>query len=380
MIVFNFLIIIFSSIYLIIVLWLIVGWLRLKYYMSEQKINSEALKISIIIPVKDEKDNIVRCMEAIRGQTYPSEIHEVIIVDDNSTDETPELVDSFIKDYSVKNFKLVSLSLTGKYGKKNALNKGIEESKYDYILTTDADCEAKPNWLKVINSFYNQFKSKMIIMPVAIEDKGNLFSKLQMLEFMSLIGVAGSTAGWGSPVLCNGANLFFSKDVFYKVNGYKENMHYASGDDIFLLQKFKKKVPDKIHFLKNTDSIINTLPMKSLSDFFSQRKRWVSKNRGLKDWLTLFLGLVISGFNVLLIVSLIFMLQGDVKYAFILAWVVKFVVDFPFLYLISSFFRSKRNLWLYPFIAVLYPFYIISCFALVFLKGFSWKGRRFIAF
>jgi len=374
--IFDAIILLFAAIYVLLMMWLMAGWKRQSYF---EPVKSEPnTKISIIIPARNEEDNISVCLKAIYNQHYPEKLYEVIVVDDHSSDETADRVSDFIRKNSIDNFSLISLSgiKDGGFGKKAALTAGIKTSKNEVILTTDADCRMGSDWLKTTGSFFHLHKPEMLVMPVAIVEGQRFFQKLQSLEFISIAGVTGATAGWGHPIMCNGANLAFTKNAFAKVDGYAGNWQYASGDDMFLLHKIKKAFRQKTHFLKSRDAIVKSNPLPGVSSFFNQRIRWFSKNKAYKDKATIITGTIVGIFNILLTFSPLCLLHGGSEFWY-LAWVLKIVIDFPFLIIISSFFRKQKIMWLYPLASLLYPFYVFFTFVLGMSGRFSWKGRRY---
>ena len=105
------------------------------------------IKISIIVPARNEEQNIIACLDSICNQTYPPELYEVIVVDDYSTDDTA----SIVKNYASKNVKLISLKdftkgQTLNSYKKKAIEIAVAQSAGELIVTTDADCIATPEW------------------------------------------------------------------------------------------------------------------------------------------------------------------------------------------------------------------------------------------
>ncbi len=374
--VFDIIIFSFAIIYALLIIRLIAGWKRQSYFKPGKY--QPDTKISIIIPARNEEDNIGFCLEAIHDQHYPEDLFEVIVVDDHSSDGTSFRVFDFIRRKRATNFSLISLSSVqdGGFGKKAALAAGINASKNEVILTTDADCTMGSDWLKTIGTFFHLHKPAMLVMPVVIAGKQRFFQKLQSLEFMSIAGVTGATAGWGHHIMCNGANLAFTKNAFEKVDGYAGNMQYASGDDVFLLHKIKKAFGQKICFLKSTDAIVSSKPLPGVSSFFNQRTRWFSKNRAYKDKATIITAAIAGIFNMLLAFSPLCLFFAGCKFWY-LAWILKIVVDFPFLMIISSFFRKQKLMWLYLPASLLYPYYVLFTCILGIGGRFSWKGRRY---
>ena len=106
--------------------------------------------VSIIVPARNEERNIQRCVESLLEQNYPD--YEVIVVDDGSTDETPDILENIIQTHPQSN-RLWVLRLhdelpEGWAGKPHAIHAGVKESDGDWLLFTDADTWHAPNALQ----------------------------------------------------------------------------------------------------------------------------------------------------------------------------------------------------------------------------------------
>ena len=136
-------IVLLSVLYAIILFWVLVGIFRLR-----SSSNSDYLPfVSVVIAARNEEGNIERCIEALKKQDYSNKLFEVIIINDRSTDNTAEIIAG--KTDSVSNFHTLTIKdlPVNTSPKKFALQKGIEASKGEIILTTDADCVPKPGWI-----------------------------------------------------------------------------------------------------------------------------------------------------------------------------------------------------------------------------------------
>lgn len=357
--------------YLVLFVYFILAWLREKNYLSSRKQGSTFT--SIIIPARNEKDNITNVLNDIETQDYPRHLFEVLLVDDASEDGTAETASSLRHlNYGLKIIKNEKNSI----GKKNAICKAIGQSKGELIITTDADCRMGPGWLSALVAFYEEKKPEMIIAPVCFYEERSLFKKVQSLEFLSLAAITGASALAGKALMCNGANLAYTKKAFFDVNGFSGNEQTPSGDDVLLMLKFKRKFPEKIKYLKSGDAIVFTQPPRTMADFINQRKRWVSKSRFYQDpfakgcsWLVL-----LFSFSILALSVLSFVNKG---FAEILAvsFSVKLFIDFLFLFLTASFFDRKSLLWLYFPVQLMYIFYVPFISIAGLTGSFTWKGR-----
>ena len=124
-------------------------FLRLPLFQAGKNIQPQTW-FSIIIPARDEEDNIQSCLQSVLQQNYSSELFEVIVINDHSTDQTENIIRSMQKEHS--NLHLLNLveHLDGNpinAYKKKAIELAIEQSKGNWIVTTDADCMVTKKWL-----------------------------------------------------------------------------------------------------------------------------------------------------------------------------------------------------------------------------------------
>lgn len=326
--------------------------------------------VSVVIALRNEAENIPQLARMLKSQNYPNALMEILFVDDHSTDTTKEAIHLWMKGST--RFQVISNSGSGK---KDALLCGYERSKADLIITTDADCSFTEEWISSIVWFFENEKPDLIIGPVELNDGGGIFQGLQALEFLSLAGTSGGSAGVGKPVLCNGANLAFNcKTVIPDSEMMHSNL--ASGDDLFLLHAVKKMTGLKICFLKSSQAVVSSKCQPDLKSFLNQRKRWTSKIKAYRDSDTIATALIVYLMNLLLLLSLLlslFIPQGIL--AFIGLFSVKSIADILFIYPVAGFFRKKYLLKYFLILQVLYFFYasIIPITGMV--GNYSWRNR-----
>ena len=374
--IFNFLLIFFGMVYFVIILIYTIGWFRLKTF-SPGKDNLNTI-VSIIVPARNEENNIGGLLKNLTQQDYPKENFEIIIIDDNSTDNTAEFVTVFINQHPECNIKIIHL-LEGNPEvayKKKAISKAIEASRGELIITTDADCRVNQNWLRSFVSFYLTEKVQMIVGPVCFHYESSIFEKMQSFEFLSLIAITAGAIRIGRPIMCNGANLAYEKSAFITVGGFG-NDKFSSGDDVFLLLKIKQHFGNKsVKFLKNTDAIVYTEPKKSIKEFIHQRVRWASKNKGY-DAKILLVSFTVYMVNLLLISGLLMATLYPAIFKIVLISIfIKMLIDLPVLFGITKF-VNRRKIMYYAFpMIILYPIYIIITGALGIIGNYQWKGRK----
>jgi len=317
------------------------------------------------------------CLDAMAKLDFPHEQFEIILIDDQSDDNTRYLARSFFKANPSIEGHVIQLAETSQGGKKEAIARGISVSRHPLIITTDADCLVPETWLNSVVSYYEQTGAKMIAAPVSICHSNSFVQNIQELEMLGLQAVAGASIQLNGPVLCSGANLFFEKAAFLAVGGYSDNSEIKSGDDLFLLQKLRKKYPGEVKFLKAREAWIQTVPSSSTDEFVKQRKRWVSKVIYIPDATTIAVAFIVYLANLALIIDLaLWVFLPDFNGSFlIIIFGGKVLTDFLFLHLATSFFRRGYLMRNFVLAEVLYIVYVSIIGVLGNIAKYNWKGR-----
>lgn len=360
--------------YTALIIFYLIGWKRTESLAVKQRTTDyeSRTRVSIILPARNEEENILDCLSALYKQTYPLDDFEIIVVDDHSTDRTAELVEKL----EIENLKLIRSNDNSAGGKKSAITEGIKNSSGDLIITTDADCRMGNEWLASIVSFYQNEKPKMIVAPVMLNEEKKFLDNMQSLEMLALTGCGAGAIFFGKPILCSGANLAYEKNVFCEVNGFDGNEKNLSGDDVFLMLKINRKFLSQIKFLKSKEATVFTKPGKNLSSFFQQRKRWASKTFSYTEEYVTAAAVIIflSNFFILLSAAVSILKSTFVPIAIVL--LVKCLVDFMLLNSVSTFFGKKKLLIWFLISALIYPLYVFLTGSIAPLTNFSWKGRK----
>lgn len=253
--------------------------------------------VSVIIPARNEAQHIGNLLHDMVQQIYPSELLEVIIIDDFSEDDTYTICQQYAAQYDyIKVIKLKDIlpnnTATEAY-KKKAIESAVQLANGNLIITTDADCRLQQHWIHSIVSFYEKEKCVLIAAPVGFYQEKTRFQHFQALDFCGMQAITAAMLNMEIFNMANGANLAYEKHAFLQVNGYQHIDKKASGDDMLLVYKIAKAFPEKVKFLKNKAAIVLTEPMHSLKDFLQQRFRWTSKSASYQDKrMTIILALV----------------------------------------------------------------------------------------
>lgn len=361
-----------GSFYALMILVFNYGFKKINYFekkhFSDRQIKN---RLSVIIPLRNEEKNIEKLLKNLENQILDKDLFEIIFIDDNSEDNTFK----FLNEKKISD-NITIHQLSHSFGKKAAINTGIQLSKNNIAVTSDADCEHGKHWLLSIYEFFEKHDCKMLIGPVKMEGKG-IAGAFQTLEFLSLTSTSAGACGVNMPIMCNGANLAYYKELYLEHKN-PMNEEYASGDDIFLLHKIKRNYRDKIFFLKNKDAIVRTNAEKSTKAFINQRIRWSSKTKRYFDIDTIAVAVVVLCVNVLIPLNLIFSLvYNQFPKVFLIMFLLKISADYILLKTGSYFFDTKKEMKYFLIMSIFYPFYIIfTGFAGLFSNKIVWKGRK----
>ncbi len=357
---------------MVVVIAFIKGWHKLVYFKPKgEPLNT---KVSVLVAARNEAESISKTIEALIAQRYDKTLTEIIFIDDHSTDNTAGIISAYAES-GVKLIRLNEDQPLNSY-KKKAIQTAIAQASGTLIVTTDADCRMGPDWLSTIVSFYETHQNKMISSPVSYYEEKTFFERAQTLEFLYLIGLGASTIGNKKPSTCNGANLAYERAAFYEVGGFKGIDDLASGDDELLLHKMAARYDGNIGFLKNEDAIVYTHPKATLKEFIQQRKRWASKSTRYKNKSIIVLGVCIWLFNLSILVNLgIGLFAGFYFKLAIFQLIAKMLVEFLFLYDVTTFAKRKKLLTLLPVLNVLHILYIVYIGIAGNTGKYNWKGR-----
>ncbi|HEV3251185.1 MAG TPA: glycosyltransferase [Puia sp.] len=355
------------------------AWDEIPYFNLPGADNWKTIcKVTVIIPARNEEKNIAPCQQSLRHQTYPREYLEIIVVNDHSTDNT----ESIVKNYAAGNIKLINLRdhVSQKQGyayKKKAIEIAIGASTGELIVTTDADCVAKPDWIKCLSAFHTYKGASCIAAPVRIIDRSTLLSVFESLDFISLQGITGASIHRKIHSMANGANLSYDKNAFYAVEGFKDIDKIPSGDDMLLIHKIYKKFPDRIFFLKSKNAIVSTQPAANWREFFRQRIRWASKASDYDDKRIFRVLLLVYLLNV----SIFIFLAGSLwnpywLFLFFILVTGKTILEFSFVKSVSRFFNQRHLMKYFFFLQPLHIIYTVITGWLGKFGSYQWKDRK----
>ena len=387
---------------------------------STSNSNTEIRGLTTLIPFRNEALRIQPLLDSLTKIQAPV-TWEIIFCDDHSNDNSLEIIKKFIAQHPHLQAKIIELP-EAENGKKSALSAAIAAAQYEIIHTTDADCRLNPNIYSHLLKCIQQPNIEMVLGRVEFttnfESQGNninsdleiqgdiinsnteiqgdiinndlenppvqkgsnqkshrLLQQYQLIENTALIALGYSEFLKKNPAAANGANLMFKKSAFLNLGGYSGNTQYASGDDVFTLEKFILHNPNSVAFCTHPQATVVTDVESDFALFKNQRIRWMKKTFLQKTQKTAlkqtFMGIFLLGFWVMAIEAV---LSGHYE-SMALLWLGKLCVDAACVSLLLRTHPQKPCLPDIILCSILQVFWLPTLGLLAANKQFSWKGR-----
>ncbi len=339
------------------------------------------LRVSVLIPARNEANKLPGLLSSIILSKDKYNLLEIIVLDDFSEDETAALALRFPMVRVIKMADVLPPVRQYFPNKKQAINIGVAEALGELVVTTDADCRVPPQWLSLIGQAFAQNPELQALSgPVAFEEGHTWLQRFQALDFSGMMGITGAGYFSNKFFMANGANLAYRKSAFEAVGAYDGNMHIASGDDMFLMQKMAERYPKGTGFLKHAEATVMTEAAPDWPSFWQQRMRWGSKNTALPNG-PLRLALVVAFLHCCLLLILLpcACWTGSVWLwsALFTGLVLKAWSDYHLLASMCVWFGRKGLMrWFWPsfFIHIVYVASVGTASLLI--KKYTWKGRK----
>ncbi|HET7118967.1 MAG TPA: glycosyltransferase [Hanamia sp.] len=342
---------------------------RLAFFKTKAKNTSQTHPVSVIICSRDEAANLVKNLPGSLVQKY-STTHEVIVVNDNSLDESKYILEEFQRTF--KQLHLIELKQEARFipGKKYPLSIGIKTAKYEIVLLTDADCvPASEYWIgKMQEGFWDGIEIVLGYGP--FHKKKGFFNKIVRWETFHTALQYLSYAQSGIAYMGVGRNLSYKKSVFFRHKGFSAHNHVPGGDDDLFINKASTKKNTAIVIDK--DAFTLSEPPNNWKQWFKQKKRHYTTSKYYKGVHKFLLGLyafslflfyplfiaslflfdwriVLGVFGIRLILQAIVVYKTTEKLdeKDLFPWFVFFDVWMFFYYLIfaSALFKKPKNTW-----------------------------------
>ena len=183
------------------------------------------MKLSIIIPMKNEEKYIEGCLQSIVNNSYPREKYEIICIDNGSDDRTVELAKKYTKNVYQLPCKTVG----------SLRNYGAEKAKGKYLAFVDADCVVNGDWMKAASHYFDHDEIVCFGSYPQIPVEATWVQKAWGLNREVKKDI--QNIAWLPSM-----NLFVRKDIFEEVCGFDEKLETCEDVDLCYRIGMKYKI------------------------------------------------------------------------------------------------------------------------------------------
>jgi cellulose synthase/poly-beta-1,6-N-acetylglucosamine synthase-like glycosyltransferase len=372
-----------TAVYVIGLLWFLLGATR-----RDRPIDSAGPKlpsVAVVIAARDEVAHIETCLRRMGAQCYPTDLYQVIVVDDGSTDGTLDKARTLAASMKLDGHRVLVLDGMATYGaggsKKSALALGIGCCSDDIVLTTDADCDVPTGWIRnMVDHFGVQTGAVVGFSQIGIPGApASVLASWEGLDFLQLMTAAAGSCALGHPMAASGQSLGFRRKAFDEVGGYGTVSHRVSGDDVLLLQLIRGTRHWRIGFCGEAAARVVHPPSPGLRSFLSRRARWAS-NAPLQLRLDpLFFCYMLGTFaaSLALLTCLALWAAGLISPKVVaVVWGSKIAAEGALALAGALRFGRTDLLRVFPLWTLLQPVYTVLVGLVGPLGFFRWKGRR----
>ncbi len=265
---------------LIQVLYYLYFFRRLAFYNLGPQGLYHQQPVSVVICARDEAANLAKNLPGVLVQEY-SDAQELILVNDNSIDETKYLIEALQKDFP--QLQMLELKQEAKFisGKKFPLSMGIKSAKYNVVLLTDADCvPASEFWMqKMISRF--QHGAEIVLGYGAYYKGKGILNKIIRFETFHTALQYFSYALAGIPYMGTGRNLAYKKDLFYRNKGFSAHNHLPGGDDDLFINASATRHNTEVVIDKEAFTL--SVPKNTWSEWMKQKRRHFTTSKFYKS-------------------------------------------------------------------------------------------------
>ena len=325
--------------------------------------------VSILLAARNEEQLILRNLTAINALNYPKDKLEILIGNDESTDNTAQLVTDFIKDKPY--FKLFHIDKTvGKgRGKANVLGQLAHKASGEFYFITDVDVKLPRNWILALLQEFTEGVG--LVSGTTKCERGSLFATLQSIDWLHFMGYIKAFANAGVGCTSVGNNMAVRAEAYWQTGGYEE-IDFSITEDYKLFKEVTAR-GWQWRTIMGEDSLGLAWYIPSIKEMLHQRKRWLIGARELPfNWK----GMIILYGLFIPVVLAVFWFNPRLAFAI---WISKFLVQSVFIIFLCLAAERRPFSFLY---LIVYEFYVIlntaatAIFYWLPIKSI-WKGREY---
>lgn len=324
--------------------------------------------IAVLVAARNEENNISKCLQSLVNQDYPADKIQILVGNDQSTDNTRVLVDQFVRQYQNITQVHITAPIGKARGKANVLAQLAHQTNAAYFLITDADIETRPGWARNLVSFFNPKTG--IVSGTTVVTGSSLWERMQQADWLYFMGLLLTFDKIGMHSTAVGNNMAISRDAYLSTGGY-ENFDFSVTEDYKLFEQVRSKGWKTINMC-NPASINFSAAAADIKTLLNQRKRWLTGAKDLPFYWWLIFG--IYGFFMPVFILLLFL---NVKLALAL-YAIRFIIQASTIAIQLKKIRLQIRAFDFLFYEA-YSIIITLCTAFYFIipVKLNWKNRYY---
>lgn len=305
--------------------------------------------VSVIVCAKNEAENLKTLVPLLVAQKHPN--FEIVLINDASYDNTLDVIEAFAEKH--QNIKIVNVENNEAFwgNKKYALTLGIKASKHDYLLFTDADCQPlSTEWISEMTAHFTNKKTIALGYGAYHKIKGSFLNKLIRFETLLTAMQYLSFAKLGLPYMAVGRNLAYTKDTFFKANGFVNHMKIRSGDDDLFVNEVATSKNTTVCYTPK--SFTTSQPKTTFSSWFRQKRRHVSTAKHYKFKHKVLLGLFYVSQLLFWILPIVLIVLKFNLYVVLAIIALRFFIQYIIFYNSAKRLNETDVVWLLPILEI----------------------------
>ena len=340
--------------------------------------SSATPSVSVVIPAHNEEKRLGETLLSLSRQRYAGDL-EFVIVNDRSTDATPDIIQEFVN--RDPRFRRVDVTLPSRRlaPKVNAVDTGVRASRGEIILTSDADCQYPKLWVAGMASHFAPEVAMVVgfVECTRAGGGGRALHTFENIDWLSLMLTSRSLTRFGWAFASSANNQGYRRAAFDKIGGFGASGRAPSGDEDLLVQRMGRLQGGRVVFADALEVRVLTRPMPTLGALLNQRRRWVSRYHHTLHYHPLFwTSIAILGAQSVLLslaVPLALFVPSLAPFVFGL-WAAKLMVEISGMH-IGAANLGRRDLWGLPIVgwALLHPPFIAAA-ALSSVRSGEWRA------
>jgi len=250
-----------------ITIWLTIVWLHFMYQQPMQKKLTSIPTLTIAIPAYNEENTICKTVRSVCNANYPKDKLQVIVVNDGSTDNTEQAVQTFIKKHPDYPVKLIS-KVNG--GKASALNTALAEARGEFFACVDADSTVSKQSIHRILPHFTEEKVGAVISRIRVASPKNFLERVQRFEYLMSSMIRNIMTNFGTLSVTPGVLSIYRLNVLKELGGFTQDPHNLTED----LEIALRLRANNYEVVMEPKATTYTSVPKSIGAVWRQRIRW----------------------------------------------------------------------------------------------------------